>query len=91
METLLDRGAEGDLVEAEAAIERLAEATIERLAEADGSFAVREIWPCCGCGPAWRRLAVRGRCLRGLSGIATATWRMRLASKGISDWAQAMP
>jgi hypothetical protein len=44
VETLLDRGAEGDLAEAEAAIERLAEATIERSAEADGGFAVREIW-----------------------------------------------
>src|SRR5271167_1736895 len=33
VETLLDRGAEGDLVEAEAALARLAEATIERLAE----------------------------------------------------------
>src|ERR1700757_1155116 len=44
VETLLDRGTESDLVEAEAAIERLAEATIERLTEADGSFAVREIW-----------------------------------------------
>jgi hypothetical protein len=45
VETLLDRGAEGDLVEAEAAIERLAEAPIERLASpTDGSFAVREIW-----------------------------------------------
>jgi hypothetical protein len=44
VETLIERGAEGDLAEAEAAIERLAEATIERLAEADGGFAVREIW-----------------------------------------------
>jgi len=45
VETLLDRGAESDLVEAEAAIERLAQAAIERLAApADGGFAVREIW-----------------------------------------------
>jgi AAA ATPase domain/Putative zinc-finger len=45
VETLLDRGAEGDLAEAEAAIERLAEAAIERLtAPTDGGFAVREIW-----------------------------------------------
>jgi hypothetical protein len=45
VETLLDRAAEGDLVEAEAAIERLAEATIERsAAPADGGFAVRDIW-----------------------------------------------
>ncbi len=45
VETLLERGAEGDLVEAEAAIERLADAEIERLMEpADDGFAVREIW-----------------------------------------------
>ena len=45
VETLLDRGAESDLVEAEAAIERLAEAAIERLAApTDDGFAVREIW-----------------------------------------------
>jgi hypothetical protein len=53
VETLLDRGAESDVVEAEAAIERLAEAAIERLAEAaierlaaptDDGLAVREIW-----------------------------------------------
>jgi hypothetical protein len=44
VETLVDRGAEGDLAEAEAAIERLADATIERSADADGGFAVREIW-----------------------------------------------
>jgi hypothetical protein len=45
VETLLDRAAEGDLVEAEAAIERLAEATIEKsAAPSDGGFAVREIW-----------------------------------------------
>ena len=45
VETLLERGAEGDLVEAEAAIERLAHAEIERLMEpGDDGFAVREIW-----------------------------------------------
>ena len=45
VETLLDRGAESDLVEAEAAIERLAEAAIERLAApTDDGLAVREIW-----------------------------------------------
>jgi hypothetical protein len=44
VETLLDRGAESDLVEAEAAIERLAEAAIERLAApTDDGLAVREI------------------------------------------------
>jgi hypothetical protein len=45
VETLLDRGAESDLVEAEAAIERLAEAAIERsAAPTDDGLAVREIW-----------------------------------------------
>jgi hypothetical protein len=45
VETLLDRGAESDLVEAEAAIERLAEAAIERLAApTDDGLAVRDIW-----------------------------------------------
>jgi hypothetical protein len=38
VETLLDRGADGDVTEAEAAIERLASAP------ADGGFAVRDIW-----------------------------------------------
>jgi hypothetical protein len=45
VETLLDRGTASDVVEAEAAIERLAGAVIERLATStDDSFAVREIW-----------------------------------------------
>jgi hypothetical protein len=45
VETLLDRGAESDVVEAEAAIERLAEAAIERLAApTDDGLAVRDIW-----------------------------------------------
>jgi hypothetical protein len=45
VETLLDRGDESDLVEAEAAIERLAEAAIERLpAPTDNGLAMRDIW-----------------------------------------------
>jgi hypothetical protein len=45
VETLLDRGAESDLVEAEAAIERLGEAAIDRLATpTNDGLAVREIW-----------------------------------------------
>ena len=45
VETLLDRGADGDLLEAEAAIERLADAAIEQLAApADVGFVVREVW-----------------------------------------------
>ena len=38
METLLDRGAEGDVIEAEGAIERLA------TAPADEGLVIREIW-----------------------------------------------
>ena len=38
VETLLDRGADGDVAEAEAAIERLA------AAPADGGLVIREIW-----------------------------------------------
>jgi hypothetical protein len=46
VETLLDRGAESDVVEAEAAIERLAEAAIERFlaAPADEGLVIRDIW-----------------------------------------------
>ena len=89
VETLLDRGAEGDLVEAEAAIERLAEATIERLAEADGGFAVREIW----------LLRLRARLAQARGEAASyAHFRDRyrdmakaLGFEGHIDWAQAMP
>jgi hypothetical protein len=88
VETLLDRGAEGDLVEAEAAIERLAEATIERLAEADGGFAVREIW----------LLRLRARLAQARGEAASyAHFRDRyrdtakaLGFEGHIDWAQAM-
>jgi hypothetical protein len=89
VETLLDRGAEGDLVEAEAAIERLAEATIERLAEADGGFAVREIW----------LLRLRAR-LAQAHGEAASYAHLRdryrdmaktLGFEGHIDWAEAMP
>ncbi|HEY4795042.1 MAG TPA: cyclase, partial [Mycobacterium sp.] len=89
VETLLDRGAEGDLAEAEAAIARLAEATIERLAEADGGFAVREIW--------LLRLRARLAQARG-EAAAYADFRDRyrdmakaLGFEGHIDWAQAMP
>ncbi|OBK40713.1 cyclase [Mycobacterium sp. 1245111.1] len=45
VETLLERGTESDVVEAESAIMRLAQAPIERLAgETDGGFVVRDIW-----------------------------------------------
>ena len=89
VETLLDRGAVGDLVEAAAAIERLAEATIERLAEADGGFAVREIW----------LLRLRARLAQAQGEAAAyANFRDRyrdmakaLGFEGHIDWAQAMP
>jgi hypothetical protein len=89
VETLLDRGAEGDLVEAEAAIERLAEATIERSAEADGGFAVREIW----------LLRLRARLAQAHGEAASyADFRDRyrdmaktLGFEGHIEWADAMP
>ena len=89
VETLLDRGAEGDLVEAEAAIERLAEAAIERLAEADDGFAVREIW----------LLRLRARLAQARGEAASYThFRDRyrdmakaLGFEGHIDWAEAMP
>ena len=76
VETLLDRGADGDVVEAEAAIERLA------AAPADEGLVMRDIW-------LLRLRALLARAhgdarLQRISGIATATWRKRLASKGIS-------
>ena len=78
VETLLDRGAEGDVAEAEAAIERLADC-----ASRSTGLVIRDIW----------LLRLRALLARahgdddGLSrtcGIATATWRKRLASRGIS-------
>ena len=89
VETLLDRGVEGDLVEAEAAIERLADATIERLADADGGFAVREIW----------LLRLRARLAQARGEAASyAHFRDRyrdmakaLGFEGHIEWAEAMP
>jgi hypothetical protein len=89
VETLLDRGAEGDLVEAEAAIERLAEATIERLAEADGGFAVRDIW-------LLRLRALLARAHGEATAYADFRDRYRdmaktLGFEGHIEWAEAMP
>ena len=77
VETLLDRGAEHDVVEAQAAIERLA------AAPADDGSAIRDIWllrlrALSGAG------SRRRRGLRTTSGIVTAKWRNRLASKDTS-------
>ena len=77
VETLLDRGADGDVAEAEAAIERLA------AAPADEGLVMRDIWLL-----RLRALLARAHgddaALSRNSGIATATWRKRLASRDIS-------
>jgi hypothetical protein len=89
VETLVDRGAEGDLAEAEAAIERLADATIERSADADSGFAVREIW----------LLRLRARLARAHGDdVSYALFRDRyrdmataLGFEGHIEWAGSMP
>ena len=77
VETLLERGADADVAEAEAAIDRLA------AAPADDGLVIREIW----------LLRLRALLARAhgdaatyarLSGTATATWRHHWASRGIS-------
>jgi AAA ATPase domain/Putative zinc-finger len=90
VETLLDRGAESDLVEAEAAIERLAEAAIGRLAApTDDGSPVRDIW----------LLRLRALLARA-HGDATAYAHFRdryrdmaktLGFEGHIEWAEAMP
>jgi hypothetical protein len=90
VETLLDRGAESDVVEAEAAIERLAEATVERLAAAaDDIFAVREIW-------LLRLRALLAQARGEAASYAHFRDRYRdmaktLGFEGHIDWAEAMP
>ncbi|MCV7329065.1 AAA family ATPase [Mycobacterium cookii] len=89
VETLLDRGADGDFAEAEAAIERLANAAIERSAEADGGFAVREIW-------LLRLRALLARAYGDAANYAHFRDRYRnmattLGFEGHVDWAEAMP
>ena len=73
VETLLDRGAESDVVEAEAAIERLASAP------ADEGLVIREIWLL-----RLRALLARahGDAAYATIGIATATKRQPLGFKG---------
>ena len=76
VETLLDRGADGDVAEAEAAIERLA------TAPADDGLVIREIGLL-----RLRALLARAHgdtAAYASSGIATATWRDRLSLKGTS-------
>ena len=76
VETLLDRGADDDVAEAEAAIERLA------AAPADEGLVIRDIWLL-----RLRALLAQAhgdeRRLPRLSGIATAPWRHRWVSRGI--------
>jgi hypothetical protein len=76
VETLLDRGAEDDVAEADAAIERLAAAAAD------------EVWRsatsgCCGFGLCWRGHTATPRDMP-TSGIATAKWPKHLATRGIS-------
>jgi class 3 adenylate cyclase len=83
VETLLDRGTERDVAEAEAAIERLA------AAPADEGLAIREIWL-----QRMRALLARARCDR--EGYSYFRDRYRemartLGFEGHIDWAEAMP
>jgi hypothetical protein len=83
VETLLDRGAEGDVAEAEAAIERLA------AAPADAGLVMREIW----------LLRLRALLARARGGeTAYRDFRDRyqdmartLGYEGHMAWAEAMP
>ena len=82
METLLDRGADDDVAEAEAAIERLAAPT-------DGGFAVREIW-------LLRLRALLARAHSDATAYAQLRDRYRdmartLGFEGHMKWAEAMP
>ena len=81
VETLLDRGADADVAEAEAAITRSPDAP------ADEGLVIREIW-------LLRLRALLDEPMATIPpiatiGIATATWRKRLASRVIA-WAEAM-
>ena len=82
-ETLLDRGAESDVAEAEAAIERLAEAP------ADDGLAIREIW-------LLRSRALLARAQGGEAAYRDYRDRYRtmatsLGFEGHMKWAEAMP
>ena len=70
------RGDEEDVAEAEAVIERLGPRQPMRVSGYARSG-------CCGCGLDLRGLTAMRRLMR-TCGIATATWRDRLASRGIS-------
>ena len=75
VETLLDRGADGDVAEAEAAIERLADAP------ADEGLVIRDIWLL-----RLRALLAKAHgdeAATATIGTATARWRHSLASRVI--------
>jgi hypothetical protein len=83
VETLLDRGADGDVVEAEAAIERLAAAPAEE------GLATRDIW-------LLRLRALLARAHRDDAAYAHLRDRYRdmaktLGFEGHMEWAEAMP
>ena len=89
VETLLERGTGADLVEAEAAIERLAEAAIERLAAPTDGLAVRDIW-------LLRLRALLARAHGDAASYAHFRDRYRdmaktLGFEGHIEWAEAMP
>ena len=73
VETLLDRGVNGDAVDAEAAIERL-----RPRQPTTGWLFVKSV--CCGCGRCWPAPKAT-RPPTATIGIATAPWRHRLATK----------
>jgi hypothetical protein len=83
VETLLDRGADGDVIEAEAAIERLA------AAQADEGLVIREIW-------LLRLRALVARAHGDAAAYASFMDRYRdmartLGFEGHIAWAEAMP
>ena len=83
VETLLDRGADGDLAEAEAAIDRLADAP------ADEGLAIRDIW----------LLRLRALLSRAHGDVASyrdhrdryRDMAISLGFEGHIEWAEAMP
>jgi hypothetical protein len=83
VETLLDRGTERDVAEAESAIERLA------VAPADEGLAIREIWL-----QRMRALLARARCDREAYSHFRDRYRemaRTLGFEGHIDWAESMP
>ena len=78
VETLLDRGTEGDVAEAQSAIDRAANLP------ADEGLVLRDI-SCCGCAPCWPGPAATTSPTATWR-IATARWRNRLASRDTWRW-----